>query len=74
MTALGRILAAAMLFATAMGSGIGIWIVNPDPADPDATREFLGMPVLFVWGVSWFCVQVVVVVIAYRTVWRKDAT
>jgi len=69
----GVILAVAMVVATAAGSGPGILLVNPDPGDPDATWSILGMPVLFVWAVAWFLVQVSVVVIAYRTVWREDA-
>ena len=65
---LGRILTCVFLFALVMGPGPGIYLVNPDPADP-ATCIFLGMPVIYVWAVFWFFVQAVVIVVAYFRLW-----
>ena len=67
---LGRLLAAAFFVAMVMGPGPGVYLVNPDPADPDATVAVLGMPVIYLWSVFWFLVQAVVVITAYVVLWR----
>lgn len=69
---LGIWLAVAMVFAVLMGPGPGLRLVNPnlDAADPVFT--WFGMPVIYVWGLFWFAVQLTIVVIAYKTVWAEE--
>lgn len=67
---LAAILAAVMLFALFMGPGPGIYLVNPDPADPEAIRFVFGMPILWVWAVFWFLVEAACVAVAYTLLWR----
>ena len=62
-------LGAIFLVAVVMGTGPGIYLVNPDPADPNAAFTFLGLPILYVWAVFWFFVQAAVVLVAYFTLW-----
>lgn len=69
---LGIILFALFAFALLMGPGPGILIINPDPADPDATRFLLGMPIVYVWAVFWLGVQGLCVTLAYLFIWRKS--
>ena len=70
-TRLSKILAAIFVFATAMGSGPGLYLVNPSP-DDSSPATFLGMPILFVWAVFWFFVQAGVVLVAYCKLWTKE--
>ena len=69
-----RVLVLSILFVLTivMGAGPGVYLVNPDPADPEAVRFFMGMPVVYVWSVGWFLVEAAVVVIAYFTIWSKE--
>ena len=67
---LGRILTLVFAFALVMGPGPGLYLVNPDPGDPEATRFLLGMPILWTWAVFWFLVMAVVVWAADRKLWR----
>ena len=63
-----------LVFAVAMimGPGPGLYLINPDPGDPDALRVVLGMPIVYVWAVGWFFVQLTVVLIAYFKLWSRD--
>ena len=70
-TRLSKILAAIFVFATVMGPGPGLYLVNPAPGDT-TTATFIGMPVLFAWAVFWFLVQAGVVLVAYRKLWTKQ--
>ena len=72
---LAAVLGLVFLFAMLMGPGPGLYLVNPDPADPNARFFFFGMPVVYVWAVFWFFVQAAVVVIAYVRLWddRNEA-
>ena len=70
-TRLSKILAAIFVFATIMGPGPGLYLVNPSP-DDSSPATFLGMPVLFAWAVFWFFVQAGVVLVAYRKLWTKQ--
>ena len=70
-TRLSKILTAVFVFATFMGPGPGLYLVNPSPGDP-SPATFLGMPVLFAWAVFWFFVQAGVVLVAYRKLWTKQ--
>ncbi len=65
---LGRLLAGVFILALVMGPGPGIYLVNPSP-DAAAPWTVWGIPVLYVWAVSWFFVMAATVVLAYRKVW-----
>ena len=69
-TRLSKILAAIFVFATVMGSGPGLYLVNPSP-DASSPTTFLGMPILFAWACFWFFVQAGVVLVAYCKLWTK---
>ena len=69
-TRLSKILAAIFVFATFMGSGPGLYLVNPSPEDI-SPATFLGMPILFAWAVFWFFAQAGVVWVAYCKLWAK---
>ncbi len=69
-TRLSKILTAVFVFATFMGPGPGLYLVNPSPGDP-SPATFLGMPVLFAWAVFWFFVQAGIVLVAYRKLWTN---
>ena len=63
------VLTIIFVLALLMGAGPGLYLINPDASDPEATRDFLGMPVIYVWALFWFLVEAAVVVVAYITVW-----
>ena len=65
-------LTVAMVVAMLMGPGPGLRLVNPDAGDPAAAYIVFGIPVVYAWGILWFVVQLVIVVIAYHTVWADD--
>jgi len=69
---LPAVLAVIFLIALFMGPGPGIYLINPDPGDPATRRVVLGMPVVYVWAISWFFVQLAVVVIAYFKLWSRQ--
>ena len=72
----GAALAALFALALLMGPGPGIYLVNPDPSDSDAARFILGVPIVYAWAAFWFGVQALVILLAYRLLWRdpeKDA-
>lgn len=54
---------------TILAIGPGVYLINPDPADPNSRFLFLGMPVIYVWAVFWYLVQAGVVLTAYLTLW-----
>ncbi len=66
------VLSIVFFAAMFMGTGWGVLLVNPDVNDPDAVRTVCGLPVIYLWGLLWFVVQVVVVGLAYRFVWVGD--
>ncbi|MCB1234400.1 MAG: hypothetical protein KDM91_04970 [Verrucomicrobiae bacterium] len=61
----GRILFAVFVLALVMGPGPGIWLVNPDPGDPEARRFLFGVPIVYAWAVFWLAVQGVCIVLAF---------
>jgi hypothetical protein len=65
---LGLTFAVAMI----MGPGPGLYLVNPDRNDPQATFTIAGVPVLYLWALCWFFLQATVVVVAYITLWRTE--
>lgn len=66
---LGAALAVVFLVAMVMGSGPGLYLVNPDPADPQARFTLLGLPTIYAWGLLWYAVQLAAVLTAYFKVW-----
>ena len=61
-----------MVFAMLMGPGPGLRLVNPDIDNPSAEFTVAGLPIIYVWGLFWFLVQVIIVVVAYFTVWNEQ--
>ena len=70
---LSTLLILIMLLALLMGPGPGIYLVNPDPGDPDAIRFLLGMPIIWLWTVFWFLVEAACIVTAATCLWKEDA-
>ena len=70
-TRLSKILALIFVFATIMGPGPGLYLVNPSQEEAVPTT-ILGMPALFAWAVFWFIVQGGVVIVAYKELWTKE--
>jgi hypothetical protein len=70
-TRLSKILTAIFVFATFMGSGPGLYLVNPSP-DDSSPATFIGMPILFAWACFWFFAQAIVVLVAYRKLWTNQ--
>ena len=66
---LALVLAAVFLVAMVMGSGPGLYLVNPDPADPQARFTVLGLPTIYAWGLLWYGVQLTAVLTAYFRLW-----
>ena len=54
-----------------MGPGPGLRLINPDPSDPDAVYTFLGIPTVYAWGLFWYLIQLVAILVAYRRLWRE---
>jgi len=65
-------LTALFFFAMFMGCGPGLRLINPDMTDPNAVYAIGGVPIIYAWGVFWFLVQAVIVVIASRLLWIDD--
>ena len=69
---LGLALTALFLLAMVMGSGPGLHLVNPDPDDPGAVFTIWGLPIIYVWGLAWYGVQLAAIVTAYKLLWKSD--
>jgi len=65
-------LAIVFVVALLMGPGPGVELVNPDPGAPGPPPTFLGLPIVYAWGLLWFAVQVGVLVVAYLKVWSRE--
>ena len=70
---LATVLTVLFLFSMFMGSGPGLRLINPDPADPQAVFTVLGLPTIYVWGLLWYAVQLTVILTAYFKLWKRDA-
>ena len=66
-----RLVIAAFVLAMFMGPGPGLRLINPDPSDPNATFTFAGVPILYAWGLFWYFVQLVAIIIAYKKLWNE---
>ena len=53
-----------------MGPGPGLYLINGYAANGGT---FLGIPILYAWALFWCAVEAVVVLIAYKTVWKDSA-
>jgi len=69
---LGRLFFGMFVLALVMGPGPGIYLVNPDPGDPEAKRFIFGMPIIYVWASFWFIVQASAVALSYFILWRTE--
>ena len=58
------------VLALVMGPGPGIYLINPDPGDPEARRFIFGMPIIYVWASFWFIVQASAVALSYFFLWK----
>ena len=65
-----RNLLIAFFFALFMGPGPGLYLINGYAANGGT---FLGIPILYAWALFWCAVEAVVVLIAYKTVWKDSA-
>lgn len=67
-----RLLAIIFVFAMAMGCGPGLYLINPGEDAIQSELLFLGLPVIYVWGIGWYTVQMSIIIRAYTKYW-KDA-
>lgn len=58
------------ILALIMGPGPGIYLINPDPGDPEAKRFLFGMPIVYVWASFWFIIQASAVALSYFLLWK----
>ena len=68
---LGLVLFLVFALAMVMGPGPGLQLVNPDPTAARDSLLFLGLPVIYAWGLFWYGVQAAVVVTASLTIWKS---
>jgi len=69
---LGVILSLLFLGVMLMGPGPGLHLVNPDIDDPTSSVMFLGLPIIYLWGLLWYSAQAAILIIAYHWVWVDD--
>ena len=69
---LGLVLFLVFALAMVMGPGPGLRLVNPEPAAAREGLLFLGLPVVYAWGLFWYGVQAAVVLTACFTIWKPS--
>ena len=69
---LGLVLFLVFALAMVMGPGPGLRLVNPEPSAARESLLFLGLPVIYAWGLFWYGVQAAVVVTACLTNWKSS--
>ena len=69
---LGLVLFLVFALAMVMGPGPGLRLVNPEPSAARDSLLFLGLPVVYAWGLFWYGVQAAVVVTACLTIWKPS--
>ena len=62
---LGRVLTVVFVLALLMGPGPGLMLAN-------RPSTVFGIPWLYFWGLLWYVVEVVVVVVAFCCVWPTE--
>ena len=67
-----RLLFVLFLLAMIMGSGPGLYLVNPDISAPNPSFTTFGLPTIYVWGLFWYAVQLGVILRAYFYHWKDD--
>ena len=77
-----KVLTALFLLALFMGAGPGLYLIAPAPAHQatgaagpiaNGARTVFGLPILYAWGLLWFLVEAVLLLVAYVTIWSRDA-
>ena len=63
-----KVLGAAFLFALIMGPGPGLYLIN---GYAKAGGSIFGLPALYAWCLFWFAIDVAIVLIAAKTLWKK---
>lgn len=58
--------AAAFALAMLMGTGPGVLLVN------NSELRWFGLPVIYVWGLFWYAVQIACVLTAYFKIWPDE--
>ena len=69
---LGLVLFLVFALAMVMGPGPGLHLVNPEPPTTGEGLLFLGLPVIYAWGLFWYGVQAAVVLTACLTIWKPS--
>ena len=69
---LARRLFLAFAFAMVMGPGPGIYLVNPDPSNPESVVTVGNVPVIYLWALFWLGVQVSILLVAYFRLWNSE--
>ena len=67
-----RLLCALFLLAMIMGSGPGLYLVNPNINAPNPSFTTFSLPTIYVWGLFWYAVQLGVILRAYFYHWKDD--
>lgn len=67
----GRILLGLFALAMIMGTGPGILLVNPDASSPEPVASVANIPVLYLWALFWYAIQIIVLFIAYFNIWEQ---
>ncbi|QDS91010.1 hypothetical protein EC9_52290 [Rosistilla ulvae] len=57
--------AAIVVLALLMGVGPGVLLVN-------RPSMFLGLPLVYSWGIGWYFVMCAVAIVSYRWIWRGE--
>ena len=66
------ILCLLFLGAMFMGTGPGLRIINPDPEDPKAIFSIWNLPKIYIWGLFWYIIQLILILVAYFKIWTSN--
>ena len=55
-----------------MGPGPGLRLINPDATDPNASFTYMGIPTVYAWGLFWYAIQLIAIIIAYKKLWTEE--
>ena len=67
-----RLLFALFVLAMVMGSGPGLYHINPDISAPNPSFTTFGLPTIYVWGLFWYAVQLGIILRAYFHHWKEE--
>ena len=67
---LSRNLFIAFFIALLMGPGPGLYLINGYAAEGGT---MLGLPALYFWALFWCAVEAVIVLVAYKKIWKGSA-